>query len=114
MGQDRLKSQKDRARRGWNEAGDGSQPSFFDKETVLDGRTFSVALRPGKSASVGDKLLMQTFDGFPIITHGPQVIGDCTSPLPAMIDALSQNIGIVCVEVVQCNPLSETLEVTIK
>jgi len=115
MGQDRLKEQKDRAKRGWNEAADRfAQPSLFDRDAILAGRTFPAALRNGNSCAIGEKLLLHFTDDGPVVTQGPAVIADCKN-LPAEIaEALKQNSRVICVEVVNINPLSETLEVTPK
>jgi hypothetical protein len=80
MGADRLKDQKDQAKRGWNNAGQRlmqpPQLSLFAADPVLGKRSFKICLCGEAKANVGDELLLQTANDNQFVTRGPQIIGN--------------------------------------
>jgi hypothetical protein len=115
MGADKQKTWRDRAKRGWDAAGNRlCEPGLFDTPPVFEGRTFVTALRQGSSARVGDLLLLQELEGKHVVTFGPATVGDCKSLPAEILQSLVSSPEPVCVEVVNINPLSNTLEVAAK
>jgi hypothetical protein len=117
MGADRLKDQKDQAKRGWNKAGERlMQPvqlSLFDASPVLGRRSFKISLRGGAKASVGEELLLQTANDNLFVTRGPDIVGECSNLPASIVDELKVG-GVICVEVIGVGEISHTVEVAPK
>jgi hypothetical protein len=115
MGADRLKDQKDQAKRGWNKAGmrltEPEQLSLFNADSVLASRSFRIVLRKKIETDVGDEFLLHG-EG-QILTRGPEIIGECASVPASVLDELKIG-GAICVEVIGVGVIGNSLEVAQK
>lgn len=114
MGQDYIEGKNDQAKRGWNKASfSRRQPALFDRKSSFKSRTVTATSREGQSVTVGDKLLMIVRGQSRSIAKGNTEIADCPTLPVEIANKISSRGGVLAIEVVKVNSISNTFEICV-